>query len=358
MLVYLSIFSMLSIISIFEETFNKVFINRLYIFFLIIFFIFIGFRYEVGADWTAYKNLHLIGYKHLDDYFDIYNFFIYDYGYIFISYIGSFISKTEAIFFNLFASALFVTSLHLFIKEYNQKFITLVISFPILITIVNMGFTRQSISISLLMISILLFLKKNFIISLFILLIGFSFHKAIIIILPFYLLSIFFEKTPNLKTILLISITILFLGIIIYLSKTQMEAYFNYYFLNRINKFSLGAFYRNGIFVIPSLIFLFFIYNLSKSILERCFYFFVSLFVIFIFLYTFINSTLADRIGFYFIPFQIFLYNRVILSLNYRTNVLLFKILIIIIYFICLLAWLFFGNFSSYWIPYKLYFIS
>jgi hypothetical protein len=67
----------------------------------------------------------------------------------------------------------------------------------------------------------------------------------------------------------------------------------------------------------------------------------------------FYYSTLIDRIAIYFLPIQMVIFSRVVTLVKSKYEQSILFVLIFFLYFSALFAWLNFGNFSSYWLPYR-----
>ena len=158
---------------------------------LFIILIFMGFKYHVGGDWGNYiKTFNDIASnkKKLLGISD-------DIGWYFLNY---FIIKLNLPFatLNLVSAIIFLIGIHVNAKLYQNYWLFYLILLPYFIFIVGMGYTRQSISIGLLLISIGFLLKesnyKTFIISITLILIGTLFHKSVLIfiILPFLIMRL------------------------------------------------------------------------------------------------------------------------------------------------------------------------
>ena len=123
----------------------------------------------------------------------------------------------------------------------------IIISFPILIIIVGLGYTRQACAIGFELFALISLERKNFYKSIMFLSIGSLFHISL---LPFLFLLI---KKPDKNSFkiggLVIFLIILILGIFIYLTRFN-QAFESYYLSYILNYSSAGVIYR----LIPSII--------------------------------------------------------------------------------------------------------
>ena len=106
-----------------------------------------------------------------------------------------------------------MTGIHVNAKLYQNYWLFYLILLPYFIFIVGMGYTRQTISIGLLLVSISFLLResnyKNFIISITLILIGTLFHKSVFI---FIVLPLFIMRFHLLKVgIVILSMYLIFI---------------------------------------------------------------------------------------------------------------------------------------------------
>ena len=114
--------------------------------------LFIGLRFEVGGDWMGYVKIANIAY--IMDFFDfiIPNKSIYggtyNPGFLIITWISQRLGL-DVLGANLFCAAIFIFGLNKLCKEQPYPWLGYVVAFPYLITVVAMGYTRQSVAIGL-----------------------------------------------------------------------------------------------------------------------------------------------------------------------------------------------------------------
>mgnify|MGYP000076359832 CR=1 FL=1 len=123
---------------------NKILEKYVWIFSIFFLSIFIGLRFEIGGDWDIYKNFFL----HFNDKNNELNFSDYlNHGVIFV-----FINKIayylgiQFIGVNFIFALIFMHSLSNFIKDSDNRWLALAITFPIIIIILGMGYTRQGLA--------------------------------------------------------------------------------------------------------------------------------------------------------------------------------------------------------------------
>ncbi len=118
---------------------------------------------------------------------------------------------------------------------------------------------------------------------------------------------------------------------------------------------SEGALYRIGINLISAFIFLLIIRNRVDNIFDKRIYTILSFIAIVLFLVSFHASTFADRFNYYIFPLHLYTLTHFISLFKDRYVKILLSVMTICLYFGILNIWLFFGNTSSTWIPYKMF---
>ena len=111
--------------------------------FITIFCFFVGFRHEIGVDWKNYLSI-ANNYKDLP----IQSAFLsLEPGYGIINWIFSSFSW-NIYFVNALCSLIFLTCLITYAKKQPYPWLTLLLSYPTLILILGMGYTRQSVALA------------------------------------------------------------------------------------------------------------------------------------------------------------------------------------------------------------------
>lgn len=348
MIIYWIFFTFLSIFSIsplkLEKNFNK--ITKLS--FSVILIIFIGFRHEVGGDWDIYK----FDFNNKSKLFSLYPLTFYrDFGYDFIQYITKSLNL-EIYSLNLIQAIIFVYGLTRFCKIFakDNYWLALLISFPYLITVVAMGFTRQSTAIGLILIALTYF-KDNKLLYFFVFsFLAILFHKSSIIFIPIILLS---GLNLNLKYFFLLFSIILISIIVIVPELHRIETGY-------INKDSIyvskGVIYRISLNILSGLIFIIFYKKLKFDKIINLLLLYSFLFNIIMIFFISDYSTFVDRIIIYFVFMQIIIFSRLFYIIpKYK---ILFNFYVILIYSINYFIWFNFSIHSYAWLPYKNLFIN
>ncbi len=374
-MVYLYLYITLSFFSIIFITKKNVYQNIILLNFVIILIFLFGLRNEIGGDWWVYeKNFNLIKYVTYPE-----NLSLSDYSqylpsdYILFNafdFVLSYYSATEwtfnliSLFFvkiglpihfmNLFFTLIFFISLLVYLKNFENKFLALTISFPILIIVFSVGFLRQSIAFSffLLAITYLIDNKKNK--FLFFIILASLFHISILIFAPLFLIvnEKIFEKKNILRGF---SLLIFFIIITILLSQ-KIYSLFYIYVVNSFetSQFDLpkGAIYRISLNLIAVVIFLIYSNKICRNVNEYRIYLYLSFLFIIGFILLPLFPVLVDRINYYLIPLQIFAFVKFTYFYNKQKYQYLSIISIIVVYGLVLLTWILFGTHSTYWLPF------
>ena len=324
--------------------------NISYVLLLLFLSFFIGFRYEIGVDWDQYIEI-IDRYKNVP----LSNIFTnVEPGYIFLSWLGS--NFDNGIYFvNVICAIIFSAGLISYSRNREYPWLALLISFPILIVTVAMGYTRQACAIGIEFFALLEIEKGRNNRAIIFTLIASTFHISI---LP--LLLVFFKnpKKNLFKIKFILPATII--GYLIYLViKIKFgDALLSYYALYIANDYSsMGAFYRIFPTFIASILFIknrvkFQQYFGEIAKLYLKFSYIGILFSLLIILFP-SNSTFIDRFGLYITPLTIFVFSSITKLKILKINRLDFKLLMVSVYFAYTFIWLTFAVHAYAWVPYK-----
>ena len=322
-----------------------------YFLFIITIIIFAGLRHQTGGDWKIYQENYIN--NGLDFQISKYNIRS-DYGWELISYILFKIGFSIHML-NFISSAFFFISLNNFIRSYDSKLLVYIIIFPVIIIVLLMGFTRQAVAFSFLLLALSSFFKEKIFITFFYIIIGTLFHKSLILLLFIYFLFPFkiIYQIYN-KKIYLIFLFFLLISLILTYSLIRQD--FNSLIINYFgtavdkNPIAQGAYQRWLINFIPSLLLIIFFKNFTENYVERRIFLFFSIVSIFSIILIPFFTTGIDRIMYYFSIIQIFVFAKMpFIFPKYRK----FTNLFIILYYLAIfIIWINFSNHSYLWIPY------
>lgn len=347
MFFYYSIWFFISVATIF---FKKSSENRFFYFIVLIFlFLMTGMRYEIGGDWNNYLIIY--------EYFENLGFTdalkVTDPGYGILNYISHYLGIKELILVNIFCSFCFYLCFYYFSKKIYNYWIPLLVSFPYLILVVSMGYTRQSVAISFVLIAILFGLEKNIKKYLIFLFLAILFHKTAIIGLvfsPFFIATNFIKKDLIFYSYTLFSF--IFVSLVVYFSSVSGD---NIYTNKSGELSSAGAIFRIAIHFLPLIFYIYFRSVLKRVLLNNLRVFdYLAYFILFTLILAIPFSTLADRFNLYLIMFDIFIFSYLYSNLSLFNRQ--FMILTIILFnTLMLIIWLNFGAWSHAWLPYQNY---
>ena len=373
MQIYLLPLITLAILAFLEESNKFYFLLKNKIFYLIIFSLFvffIGFRDEIGCDWSGYlENYRRLSYSSIDYIINDRDTFVHNIGYTLSAKLSSYFFDFSGYIF--LVSFLFTIPLFYFCFKLKRTYLSLMISYPYYILVIGMGPLRQSIAISFLLLSILFVYQKKYKFYLISIIFSSLFHHSAIIVnfVFFIFLNLKSSKKSDkiLKLFLILSIIFLTLynsKLIINLFFIYLSEYidiFNISFLNLPSNLIYSGdlnVAKGVIFVwilnfIPSIIFL---TNLNNFSFEKDFkklLILFSLFVIVLLPVSLISSIIGYRLLLYCFPSSI-------LISTYLPDINLFGIkqkiavnYIILFAILSLFIWLKFAYHSYCWLPYK-----
>ena len=357
MTIYLIPLILLSLLSCLENKLNyQLIIKNKYFYFLIFsfFIFFIGFRNQIGCDWNSYiGNFNTISSEEWSSFTFKKNPKFFDIGYSIISKLISY--KFDFKFLVLFISSIFTIPLFLFCYQLKRTYLSLLISYPYFIVVIGMGPFRQSAAISLVMLSVLLLLKNNYILFYIVSFISTLFHSSAILFTSFVLL----KSTNFNKKIYQRSFRIIFiLGIlfVIFYNFEFVMLKISYYFMNDISI----AKAKSAIFIwlinfLPISLYFKNItkFNFNLSIHKIC-VFFIS-YEILLFFMIFINSIIAYRFLLYCFPISIYITSKIPDVQIYKIKSEYIVYTIIFLSISSLIFWIKYANHSYCWLPYQNY---
>ncbi len=341
---YIYIINLLALFSLhflFQKYKNFKYENFIWIFIIFLLSIFIGFRDGVGGDWIHYENFYYnvpnINFKSVIGPSLVY---------VFINQISHYLG-IQIVGVNFICAAIFMFALATFLNNTPNKWLSLAISFPIIIVVLSMGYTRQGLAFSFSLFLIKALEDKKLFKSFIFIILSILSHKTGLFIASFLLFIYFFYHKKYLLLILAIIIPF----------------FFGYFFLNFYkhliyNYAGLGQhFYSYGSLPRSILIFLIailFILNKKKFKKMSEYQIFVystfAFMIIFLFPFCFTTSTLVDRLLLYLYPLKL-----VFISFaDFKDKSIRFiTFLISSIYFFYFIVWISFGKNSFSWVPYK-----
>jgi len=306
-----------------------------------IFCLIIGFRNNIGSDWSQYLQ-HYVDIKEISflEIFDRSG----DYGHLIFNWI--FAKLDLGIYWlNFTYIIIFFIGLIKFCNKEENPWIAMSVATPYLIIVVAMGLTKQSVALGFIFLGINYLRDKKFIYFIFSVVCGAFFHNSAIIMLFLLLVD------KNIKIKIRFLFVILFLiSSSIFLSQNFASMY-EVYIQRSLD--SQGIYGRLILNLIPILFLFMFRKKWKKKYNDYQIWYWFSLVTIISVFFISISSTLIDRILIYFIPIQLAVYSRLPFLLKNIIQPTYTKLAIITFYAANHFIWLYFSNHSQAWLPYK-----
>jgi len=356
LITYLSIYIYLAVLSLSEIKLSH---DKKFFYFILLFIfmlLFVSGRHNVGGDYVKY--LYWFEYAKL---FPTKGFSTL-LGLNYITIISQTVSL-EYFFFNFLCALIFISGIFKFLNISNERLFLLILLIPTMIYVVGLGYTRQSVSIGFLCLSIY-YWSENMNVKKYIFFILSVLVHISSLIFFFILFYKTYEKIKLSKLYILSALFIIFLYII-----------FIYYFNNLSNLYSVIGLdvkinIQNSSFkylkflahILPCIIFIFFLKDFKKDKKIYPLYFFsvtiiIAVIVLMIILKIVIDKSsyidvMADRLLLPFLLVEALIFARLysIVNLEYK---FLFKLLILFYFGFMLFIWLQFADNSHAWKPYR-----
>lgn len=309
----------------------------------IILIILIGFRWNVGADWNAYRII-----LHYGRMWDVANVNVRsEPGYALLNWIAA--NAGWGIWFpDLICAMIFTYGLTIFCRDQPNPWLALVVAMPYLIIGVGMGFTRQSAAVGLIMVAMVQLTRGSLMRAFVSIGLATLFHTSAIVLAPIFALT---TARRNLVAAALLGLFAI--GLYFAFSERialRMSEY------QAVKYVAGGAIPRILMNVLAAVIFLFARrrFTASKEEMRLWTVFSLISFAMVPLLYYVTSTTILDRLGIFLVPLQIFVLARapLVFSPTGRQNVAI--LLMIILYSLAAeLVWLNLGNEARSWLPYR-----
>lgn len=320
--------------------------------------LFIGYRDEVGGDWERYV-----------DAVDIFQG----------GTIAEVLPRRDGLFFflnwlsgkvnghiylvNLICGSIFTGGLIAYCKNTKYPWLGIIIAFPVLILIVALGYTRQSVAIGLEFFVLLALENKKFIKSIALTTTALGFHLTAFTL---YALIIKEWKRYALKVkyfLKYIAIILILLFTLYQVWERSADIYLAVYILNG-GGIQAGDYASQGTLprLLPTLLSSFtLIFNQKRFIrldgaYKTSIYLtlsYVSIFLTLLFFIYPLNTTWIDRMALYCAPLTIYVFTRVVDFRFLKLSPSISTTLIVSGCFSYILMWLNLALHAKYWIPYK-----
>lgn len=313
---------------------------------LVMLVLIIGLRHEVGGDWSIYLEM-------LESYIDGsdegQNGF-QDPAYILLNILAA-RSGLGVYLINLLSAVFFSWGLYVFCRAQPRPWLALVVAVPYLITVVAMGYTRQSAAIGIAMLAIVaLGQGRTWRFMLWIALAA-LFHKSAIVLVPMAVLV-------NTKRRVFTFIWVALAFVILYLLLLQEAISFLIMGYIQSEYQSSGAAIRIAMNAIPAAIFLVFRKRFQLAPAQLSFWTWMAwsalLFIVLLNISP--SSTAVDRVALQWIPLQLFVWSRLPNVLGKKNGKNLLWVCAVITYSATVhFIWLVYADTAFAWLPYQFY---
>ncbi|MGF1549991.1 MAG: EpsG family protein [Sphingomonadaceae bacterium] len=314
----------------------------------------IGLRYGVGSDWGRYRD-NLLTYEYIDFWQAIApgrfaSSLAKDPGYGLVNWLASNLGF-EIWFVNLLCGLIFCWGLVQFARHQPNPWLAMLVAVPYLIIVVAMGYTRQAVAIGLTLAALAALAgRPNWIKFTLYIILGASFHKSAIILLPVVALAVSQNRFAIFGLLGIIALLLYYLFIDASLDR-MVRRYEEYQ--------SQGALIRVVMNIPPALIFLafrrrFMLDPLQEKLWRNLSYgAFGALAMLFLLPG---YSAAIDRLALYLIPLQLFIFSR-LPGIFLRNGGKRGEIVIAVIVYSALIqfTWLSFAENARAWVPYRFY---
>ncbi len=307
----------------------------------------VGFRYEVGADWSTYIEIYDTARE--IDWDEIHTYG--DPGYLLLNRIAQSL-RVEVWIVNLACAIIFTFGLVKFARQQPNPWLAILVGVPYLVIVVAMGYSRQAVAIGLIMAALAAFERHKIIPFLIYIVVATTFHKTAIIILPLVALTAVRHRV-------IIAVIVAVMGYALY--NRFLEGGMDKLLTNYIEAeySSQGAAIRVAMNLVPAAIFLLFQKRFLLTEQQRKLWrnFSLAAFAMLALLFLLPSSTAVDRIALYIIPLQLVVLSRLpdaFPSAQGHRNVQL--VIGVILYSAAIqFVWLTFANHAEYWVPFHFY---
>jgi len=303
----------------------------------------IGLRHQIGGDWYSYLDqfngiaelpfMRAVAYSDIEPGFNVLMWLVTSAG------LGIYT-------LNLACAFIFVVGLVVFCRQQPLPWLALAIAVPYLITVVAMGYTRQSAALGFLFLALAEYRSASQLRFIVWVAVAALFHKAALLMLPMGILV-----STSRYAIKAAAILSLFVLIVVLLLAEQYDVYWHNYV--EVEMQSEGGPIRVLMNAVAAIVFLVTRKYWRRRWADTTLWIALSLLsLVFVVLVQF-ASTAIDRLAIFLIPLQIFVFSRLPLLVSNTMNRTLAVLGILAAYASVLWVWLNFAVHAQYWLPYK-----
>jgi hypothetical protein len=321
--------------------------NFVWILFSIALALFIGGRWKTGGDWgNYYSNLEPFYWLTVDNAAATSK----DIGFTALSIVASQF-PTGIVFITMFSGIVMAGALMVFCLAQPRPWLCMAVAFPYLVVVCGMGYIRQGIAISFILMGLLALGREDIRRYTIWVATGALFHATALVLIP--LGAIASRRNRLIVVALVAAITIIaFQSLIGSRADVLVTNYVD------TDASSSGALVRALMGALPGAIFLIFRkqFGLQSSALLAWTALSAAAVAAVPAVLLFASSTVVDRLGLYLLPVQCFVYARVPDALA-RSNQQrqLFAVGILLLYLVVFFTFANYGDHAASWFPYRFY---
>jgi hypothetical protein len=304
----------------------------------------IGLRREVGGDWYNYleifHRISVLDFAH--------GLRSTEPGYALLNIIAAH-AGWGMWFPNLVCAAIFTWGLVALARMQPNPLLAIAVAIYI-ITLMGMGYTRQSAALGFVMLAIVQYLRGATLKTFVFLLLAAIFHLSSVIVAPLIGLAVV-RRGP-------IAI-LLFVVVAVYMYLQLSGAVFQ-----KLDVYTTGTYFAGGAAVrlivnaLPAVIFLSFRnrFSISSEEISLMTIFAITSLLLLAGLLYITSTVILDRVAFYLAPLQLIVLSRIPYAFGGRTRPSMFLLMVVLGYSLALeIGWLTLGTWGSAWIPYRNY---
>jgi hypothetical protein len=349
MLIYWIFLGFASLMALLEQGSEKVNhrANFLWITFTVALALFIGARWKTGGDWgNYYANLEPFYWLTVDKAAATTK----DVGYTLLSIFASQF-PTGMVVITMFSGIVMAAALMRFCLAQPRPWLCMAVAFPYLVVVCGMGYVRQGIAISLILMGLLALGRESIGRYTVWVAAGALFHATALAMIP--LGAIASRRNRLFVAALVAAVTIVaFRTLIAARTEVLVSNYVD------VDASSSGALVRAFMGALPGAIFLVFRkqFGLEGSALIAWTTLSAAAVATVPAVLLFASSTVVDRLGLYLLPVQCFVYARIPDALSRSPQQRqLFAVGILLLYLIVFFTFINYGDHASSWVPYRFY---
>ncbi|EKF9147203.1 EpsG family protein [Vibrio cholerae] len=342
MITYIFIWFFLVLLIFLISQFDREFNHTSLRFFLLFVFFYIGFRHQVGSDWYSY----LIIFEEIRHVSFFQAITLTDPAYASVNWLAQKFGFTIH-FVNLFCAFLFTLGFGYFCLKQPQPWLVLLIAFQYLITVVAMGYTRQSVAVGISMAALIALVELRPWRFVGLILCASLFHKSAVILFVLFPVAL-----PQLQIGRLFVIGLFTSGLGLVLVLERLGGMWDLYISQGME--SDGGLVRVLLNAVPAIGFLLFKEQWQQrwpSTYKLALW--LSVMALVLLPLQILASTAVDRISLYLISLQLLVLARLPLLFQWKVQSI-FCYGLVILYSLLYFIWLSFSFYAQEsWIPYN-----